>query len=130
MLFVRCMQLKREKPRGYGRPLYGDQAVISETAVTAAIYYYSNLCAECAGARYQKGEETWGSMSLHWTRGRQAPDAVSYTHLDVYKRQALMRHMIMPCLVLSFQQIGGWVRHMRSSMLEVMHCLLYTSRCV
>lgn len=29
-------------------------------------------------------------------------------------------HMIMPCLVLSFQQIGGWVRHMRSSMLEVM----------
>ena len=32
----------------------------------------------------------------------------------------LMRHMILPCLVLSFQQIGGWVRHMRSSMLEVM----------
>lgn len=32
----------------------------------------------------------------------------------------LARHMIMPCLVLSFQQIGGWVRHMRSSMLEVM----------
>lgn len=29
-------------------------------------------------------------------------------------------HMVMPCLVLSFQQIGGWVRHMRSSMLEVM----------
>ena len=57
MLFGRCMLLKREKPRGYGRPLYGDQAVISETAVTAAIYYYSNLCAECAGARYQKGEE-------------------------------------------------------------------------
>lgn len=32
----------------------------------------------------------------------------------------LARHMVMPCLVLSFQQIGGWVRHMRSSMLEVM----------
>ena len=32
----------------------------------------------------------------------------------------LMKHMILPCLVLSFQQIGGWVRHMRSSMLEVM----------
>ena len=32
----------------------------------------------------------------------------------------LARHMFMPCLVLSFQQIGGWVRHMRSSMLEVM----------
>ena len=31
-----------------------------------------------------------------------------------------MKHMILPCLVLSFQQIGGWVRHMRSSMLEVM----------
>ncbi|MDO4619368.1 MAG: ABC transporter permease [Lachnospiraceae bacterium] len=32
----------------------------------------------------------------------------------------LLRHMLMPCLVLSFQQIGGWVRHMRSSMLDVM----------
>lgn len=32
----------------------------------------------------------------------------------------LAKHMIMPCLVLSFQQIGGWVRHMRSGMLEVM----------
>lgn len=32
----------------------------------------------------------------------------------------LARHMVMPCLVLSFQQIGNWVRHMRSGMLEVM----------
>lgn len=32
----------------------------------------------------------------------------------------LAKHMIMPCLVLSFQQIGNWVRHMRSGMLEVM----------
>ena len=26
----------------------------------------------------------------------------------------LMKHMILPCLVLSFQQIGGWVRHIPS----------------
>ena len=32
----------------------------------------------------------------------------------------LAKHMIMPCMVLSFQQIGNWVRHMRSGMLEVL----------
>ena len=32
----------------------------------------------------------------------------------------LAKHMIMPCMVLSFQQIGTWVRHMRSGMLEVL----------
>jgi len=32
----------------------------------------------------------------------------------------LLRHMILPCLVLSFQQIGNWVRHMRSGLLEVL----------
>jgi peptide/nickel transport system permease protein len=31
----------------------------------------------------------------------------------------LLRHMILPMLVLSFQQIGAWIRYMRSSMLEV-----------
>jgi len=31
-----------------------------------------------------------------------------------------LRHMVLPALVLSFQQIGGWVRYMRSSMLDVM----------
>ncbi|MEM5775727.1 MAG: ABC transporter permease, partial [Anaerolineaceae bacterium] len=31
----------------------------------------------------------------------------------------LLRHMIMPMLVLSFQQIGSWIRYMRSSMVEV-----------
>ena len=61
MLFGRCMLLKREKPRGYGRPLYGDQAVISETAVSAAIYYYSNLCAECAG-RVTRREKKHGEV--------------------------------------------------------------------
>lgn len=33
---------------------------------------------------------------------------------------SLLRHMILPCLVLSFQHIGSWVRYIRSSMLEVM----------
>lgn len=32
----------------------------------------------------------------------------------------LLRHMILPCLVLSFQQIGSWMRYMRGSMLEVL----------
>lgn len=32
----------------------------------------------------------------------------------------LLKHMIMPTFVLSFQQIGSWVRYTRSSMLEVL----------
>lgn len=32
----------------------------------------------------------------------------------------LLKHMILPCLVLSFQQIGNWFRQMRGSMLEVL----------
>ena len=31
----------------------------------------------------------------------------------------LLKHMVMPMLVLSFQQIGSWIRYMRSSMVEV-----------
>jgi peptide/nickel transport system permease protein len=31
----------------------------------------------------------------------------------------LLRHLILPMLVLSFQQIGSWIRYMRSSMVEV-----------
>ena len=48
------------------------------------------------------------------------PSGGMHDSAGVKSGAALMRHMIMPCLVLSFQQIGGWVRHMRSSMLEVM----------
>ena len=32
----------------------------------------------------------------------------------------LARHMIMPTVVLSFQQMGSWIRFTRSSMLEVL----------
>ncbi len=32
----------------------------------------------------------------------------------------LMRHMILPCIVLSFQQIGNWFRQMRGGLLEVL----------
>ena len=39
----------------------GDQAVISETAVSAAVYYYSNLCAECAG-RVTRREKKHGEV--------------------------------------------------------------------
>lgn len=33
----------------------------------------------------------------------------------------LLRHMILPCLVLSFQQLGSFLRYMRSSVLSVSH---------
>lgn len=48
------------------------------------------------------------------------PSGGMYDSAGVKSGAVLAKHMIMPCLVLSFQQIGGWVRHMRSSMLEVM----------
>lgn len=48
------------------------------------------------------------------------PSGGMYSSASVKTTGDLLVHMIMPCLVLSFQQIGGWVRHMRSSMLEVM----------
>lgn len=33
---------------------------------------------------------------------------------------SLLQHMVLPCLVLSFQNIGSWMRYMRGSMLEVL----------
>ena len=48
------------------------------------------------------------------------PSGGMYSSSGAHTFGDLMKHMILPCLVLSFQQIGGWVRHMRSSMLEVM----------
>lgn len=47
------------------------------------------------------------------------PSGGMYSSSSVHTLPDLLRHMIMPCLVLSFQQIGGLVRHMRSGMLEV-----------
>ena len=48
------------------------------------------------------------------------PSGGMYSSSGAHTFGDLMKHMILPCLVLSFQQIGGWVRHMRRSMLEVM----------
>lgn len=48
------------------------------------------------------------------------PSGGMYSSSSVKTFGDLLLHMVMPCLVLAFQQIGGWVRHMRSSMLEVM----------
>ena len=45
--------------------------------------------------------------------------AVSYTHLDVYKRQALSPAVVLPTLLRSLS-----VRNLGKT------CLLYTSRCV
>ena len=76
------------------------------------------------------------------------PDPVSYTHLDVYKRQVLDRHgfdsgghrahkitaaeIAGADLVLGFEPIH--VSRMRAIAPEASHlalvCLLYTSRCV
>ena len=48
------------------------------------------------------------------------PSGGMYSSSSAHSFPDLLRHMIMPTLVLSFQQIGGLTRHMRSSMLEVM----------
>ena len=45
-------------------------------------------------------------------------DTVSYTHLDVYKRQARCRHGWMRKIIWKCGDFMGWI------------CLLYTSRCV
>lgn len=88
------------KAAGYGRPLYGDQAVISETAVTAAIYYYNQ--AERRWGRVTRREKKWGSMSLHWTRGRQAPD-VSWFLMSRERSAAWRRRNYR-----SFRSRAGW----------------------
>ncbi|MFR5149918.1 MAG: ABC transporter permease [Ruminococcus sp.] len=41
------------------------------------------------------------------------PSGGMYSSSGAHTFGDLMKHMILPCLVLSFQQIGGWVRHMR-----------------
>ena len=41
---------------------------------------------------------------------------------------SLLRHLLMPAVVLGMQMVGSLIQYTRSSMLEV--CLLYTSRCV
>ena len=48
------------------------------------------------------------------------PSGGMYSSSSVHTFPDLLKHMVMPTLVLSFQQIGGLTRHMRSSMLEVM----------
>ena len=49
--------------------------------------------------------------------GSERPETVSYTHLDVYKRQLYCR----PIVIVSFR---------RPSFQTFYGCLLYTSRCV
>ena len=49
------------------------------------------------------------------------PVAVSYTHLDVYKRQQYTWPMFTSCC-------PGWVRFVKTQFPK--YCLLYTSRCV
>lgn len=41
------------------------------------------------------------------------PSGGMYSSSGAHTFGDLMKHMILPCLVLSFQQIGGWVRHMQ-----------------
>ena len=47
------------------------------------------------------------------------PSGGMYSSSSVHALPDLLRHMVLPMLVLSFQQIGALTRHMRSSMLEV-----------
>lgn len=48
------------------------------------------------------------------------PSGGMYDSSGTYQIRDLVRHMVLPTLVLSFQQTGSWIRYMRSSMLEVM----------
>ena len=51
------------------------------------------------------------------------PDTVSYTHLDVYKRQTLAKAPSMPATATTARALISGSRLLNS-------CLLYTSRCV
>ncbi len=48
------------------------------------------------------------------------PTGGMYDSSGVRNVGMLLKHLILPTLVLSFQQIGSWIRYMRGSMLEVM----------
>jgi peptide/nickel transport system permease protein len=51
---------------------------------------------------------------------RLLPSGGMYDSSGEYRLGDLVRHMVLPTLVLSFQQMGSWIRYVRSSMLEVM----------
>jgi peptide/nickel transport system permease protein len=48
------------------------------------------------------------------------PSGGMYDSSGLYRTGDLVRHALLPSLVLSFQQMGSWIRYMRSSMLEVL----------
>ena len=54
---------------------------------------------------------------------------VSYTHLDVYKRQAIMRDSETISAVPTMQRFQV-LHHAEPVKHQLMSCLLYTSRCV
>lgn len=55
------------------------------------------------------------AVKFHWL-----PSSGMYDSTGAKTTFVLMKHMILPCIVLSFQQIGNWMRHMRSGLLEVL----------
>ena len=76
----------------------------------------STLCSEISGTDYGYMQGT--SM------------AVSYTHLDVYKRQGLLQKGHQRQLEYNTQQILNYTKQIGPHNINVMACLLYTSRCV
>ena len=55
------------------------------------------------------------AVNLGWL-----PSGGIFDSTGVKTNAMLLRHLILPCAVLAFQNIGSWVRYMRSSMVEVM----------
>lgn len=55
------------------------------------------------------------AVQLKWL-----PSGGIFDSTGVKTNAMLLRHMILPCLVLAFQHVGSWVRYMRGSMVEVM----------
>ena len=63
-------------------------------------------------------------------RGAVEPSPVSYTHLDVYKRQALYRSNWASCAVSRMFRTASLAISSSFSDMQSSNCLLYTSRCV
>ena len=101
------------------RAVSGDASLLSnarEHALKLAVGS-NTFIGRMASAIFQFSEPTSGWWSRLQGREPETFDPVSYTHLDVYKRQALFS------MAIGF--VGIWLFSILDN-----SCLLYTSRCV
>ena len=84
---------------------------------------------------YGKAEPATTKTTMSVREMRQLLGPVSYTHLDVYKRQILYKSVSDPNyekILEMARRIGvSWSAiRIRLQQMQVINCLLYTSRCV